>query len=105
MHALARFAGIVLIWTISGLVSAEAQTVLRWKLQPNQTLHYEIGQDVTSSFTLNGQPMQLSVAQTLDVGWQVETVDADGTASLSQTFDRIRVKVVQLNQPAVEYDS
>jgi hypothetical protein len=104
MRVFLRPACVVLL-LISGLVPAQAQTVLRWKLQPNQTLHYTIGQDVTSNFEVQGQPVQMSVNQQLDVSWQVEAVDVEGAASFAQTIERIRIKVVQPNQPVVEYDS
>ena len=105
MQVFLRPASVALALLVSSLATAQAQTLLRWKLQPNQTLHYAIGQDVASNFELNGQPVRMSVAQRLEVRWQVEAVDADGAATFSQTIDRIRIKVEQLDQPAVEYDS
>jgi hypothetical protein len=105
MHLFLRPASVALALLIASLTTAQAQTMLRWKLQPNQTLHYSIGQDVISNFESNGQPVQMTVTQQLDMRWQVEAVDADGAATLSQTIDRVRIKVEPSGQPAVEYDS
>jgi hypothetical protein len=100
-----RAASYLFVVLASALGTAEAQTLLRWKLQPDQTLRYLIRQDMASNFELGGKPARMAVAQLLDVRWKVESVDADGAASFSQTIDRIRVKLEQTDQQAVEYDS
>ncbi|HEX7447052.1 MAG TPA: DUF6263 family protein [Pirellulales bacterium] len=79
--------------------AADKPTLLRWKFAKGQRLQYLMVQDMTTAVSA------LSTTATLDMDWQVESVDEDGTATINYTLDRVRMNVKAGAQPAMEADS
>jgi hypothetical protein len=75
-----------------GATAARGVT-LRWKLKAGETLHYVLDQKTTTTVTAAGKSFQVALTQTIEMGRAVTDVQPDGTADLTQTFDRLRSKI------------
>ena len=64
-----------------------ARVPLEWKLKKGQKLRYELTQD--ASFTHGDQAQRQT--NTLGLALEVSDVDAQGTATLACTFDRVKL--------------
>ncbi|HMF36918.1 MAG TPA: DUF6263 family protein [Isosphaeraceae bacterium] len=98
-----------------GVAAAKAThgaETLRWKFKPGETLRYTMVQQTTQEMKgaeveklqqelqnqtgrrkAMGQDFKTSLNQTVDLHWSVKNVASDGVAELSQTIDRVRIKV------------
>ena len=84
--------------------TVQAQTLLRWKFKPGQTLNYEIHQDSTGNIA--GRPVDQTAKITMDMTWKVKSVDGEGNATLTVTIVRVRMKCDQPTKDmSFEYDS
>ncbi len=97
-------------WGLLGLVvlavggpSAGAAT-MRWKFKVGENLHYAMEQKTVTTANLNGQEVKTTWNQTTNMTWSVKNVDDQGTADVTQTFDRLRSKI-ESAFGAFEYDS
>lgn len=66
---------------------------LRWKFNRGETLHYQLEEKTVSATTNQGKTIKTTVTQTIDMSWAVKDVGADGTATVTMTFDRMRTKI------------
>jgi len=98
------FGAIALIWLV-GATAGQAQVTLRWKLQPSDKLHYAIVSDSTMSFRSGDLPFALVQRQTVDLTWEVQAVDEQGTVTFTQTAERMRFMVKWNDQQPMNYDS
>lgn len=87
--------------------AARADAPLRWKFKPGETVHYNLIQKTETTMKLaNGRTGGSKVSQNSDVRWTVESVSPEGVAELTQTIDRVRVRMDSVaGQPPFEYDS
>lgn len=86
--------------------TAAAQQPLRWKFEQGQKLHVKIVQN--SSMETSKQkdkPQKLIVERLMELDWQVESVDDEGTARMTQSFARVRMKMQTSPTSTIEYDS
>jgi hypothetical protein len=83
-------------------VAGRAADPIRWKLAAGDELRYDI--TTSNALTLGDEPSVYRLDQTLSVVWQVIDVFGDGTATIEQSVERIRLK---LDDPLgqVDYDS
>ena len=86
---------------------AQADTKLRWKFTKGEKTSYEIGMDIAQDMKLGDMPLSVKVNQVMNMTWEVKDVADDGTATLNQTIDRVRMEMVlpQPNQEPIRYDS
>ena len=84
--------------------SAQAQTTLRWKFKQGEKLHYSMDQKMLMKMSVMGMDIEIKNTQTMDMTWAVLDVSEGGQAKMTQTIDRIRMK---MDSPmfALEYDS
>jgi hypothetical protein len=73
--------------------TARADTSLRWKFQKGQKLTYVMTQKSSSKTEVGGNSINQQQDQIIDMTWEVKDVDAQGNASMTQTIDRMRLKV------------
>ncbi len=85
--------------------SSHAATTLRWKFEPGQILHQIVVQDMKMTMKIRGRTIVTNITQTMDATWKVGAVDAQGTAEITQTFDRIQMKMTAAGAPGFEFDS
>src|SRR5206468_3686869 len=79
---------------------------LRYKFKPGETLSYEMEQKMKMEMAVGGQNINMSMTQTLDMTWNVQTVDNDGKAKIKQKFDRVRLSMEGLpGMDKIQFDS
>jgi len=86
--------------------AASAAEPLRWKFQAGDKFNYQVVQDMTTN--MNAGPagqMVTTLRQTLDMIWDVERVNEDGTAVIQQTVDRVKLSMNSPTGQNVAYDS
>ena len=83
---------------------AHAQTNLRWKFAAGDKLQYTLAQKITSVGITAGMEITTTSDVTMDLHWDIKSVDANGVADMTQTIDRVRFK---MNAPltAIEFES
>lgn len=84
--------------------STDAADGLRWKFKEGETLHYRMVQDTQIRMKANGMDNKNSIAQTIDMTWVIDAVDDQGVASMTQTIDRMRMKILTA-QGTIHVDS
>jgi hypothetical protein len=83
---------------------SHAQTTLRWKLAPGETLHYQRTHSRnTLRHTTDGQ-IKESLLRVTEMSMGVDQVDPDGTATVTLFIDRIRYRK-QSAAGDIEHDS
>jgi len=84
--------------------SVSGAETLRWKFTPGESLRYSMVQETTQGLKAMGQEFKTNLNQTVDLHWSVKSVSSEGVAEMSQTIDRVRMKV---DGPggSFEYDS
>src|SRR5690349_8570412 len=85
---------------------ANAQTLLRWKFKPGQKFALAIEQDTTVQTMVNAPPESASLDMAMDLAWNVLDVDNSGTATMAQSFTRLKLKMTTTSpKTEVTYDS
>ncbi len=102
-----RIAGGLLCLAALGVAAgaARGEKTLRYKFKPGETIRYVMRQEMVQNVAAPGNPVKVSMTQTMDMSQKVESVDAEGTASVTQTIERIRMKMVLPQGQGLDYDS
>jgi hypothetical protein len=82
-----------------------AEEPLRWKFENGEKLDYNMVQDMTMA--MEGGPvgkMETKMRQQMDMTWNVQKVNADGSAEIRQTFDRVQMTMTTPGGE-INYDS
>ncbi|MHC5542347.1 DUF6263 family protein [Singulisphaera rosea] len=83
---------LLLVVAIGG--SPASAATLRWKFKPGETLHYEMNQKTVTSVNAGGdEQSKETVTMITNMTWAIKSVDAEGKAELTQTIDRVRIKI------------
>lgn len=101
-------AGISLVFIVAWLAtaqSASADKLLRWKLQPGQSLQLNFQQQTDMTTSLGGTDMRSSANVGMSIQWDVADVSSDGTARIGQSIRRLTMKMNIPGNPQVEFDS
>jgi hypothetical protein len=94
MIMLRRIALAALALAVVGMLSparAQAPSGLRWKFKEGQTLRYLLTQNTNSSISVGGQSIDNTTEQAFEVTWKVKSVKSDGSAEMTQVFDRAKM--------------
>lgn len=96
----------LLVLAASTVARAQDQPkpVLRWTFEPGQTLRYTFHQVTDMQITSGGQQVDRLNDLKIDLTWKVEAVAEDGTATISQTVDKVHAEVTAGDQ-SILYDS
>jgi hypothetical protein len=83
--------------------SAQAQTSLKYKFKEGDKLNYTMDQTQKQMVNVMGMEIETTMTQNMEMSWNVKSVK-DGKAQMTQTIDRIRMK---MDSPfaAFEFDS
>ena len=73
--------------------TAVGQDDLRWKFQSGETLKYQVQQKMQTEMSVGGQKINTNMQQSMDMSWKVADVSPTGMASVSQTVDRVQMKM------------
>ena len=86
---------------------AEEARTLRWKFVEGETKRYALEQEMVSEQTSKDRSTKTTVKQTMDVTWKIKSVDDEGLAEMTQTVDRVRMKVLRPAEagPPLAFDS
>ena len=71
---------------------AQAQTTLKYKFKEGDKLNYTTEMTQKQMMNIMGNEIETSTTQNMDMTWIVKAVK-DGKAEVSQTIDRIRMKI------------
>lgn len=78
---------------------------LRWKLKPGEVFHYAMEQKTVTTLKRNGADLgKITQTFNVDLTRAVKSVADDGTAEMTQRFDRVRMKY-DAGLLKIEYDS
>lgn len=81
-----------------------AQAVLRWRLEPGQSLRYRLSHHNTSRIDVDGRAIEQDDTVVFDLTWRVGRLNDDGSMPVMQTVDRVRVDLGS-GDDASRYDS
>ncbi len=97
-----------LVLLAAGLASAapvpSEDGILRYKFKEGDRMAYTLEEKSTIDLDPGTGPMNIVAATTFDVTWQVTKVGKDGKATITQTFERVRLNA-ETPQGKTEYDS
>jgi len=90
-----------------GGVSAQAETLLRYKFTPGETPRYVISQDQTFTITRqdNDEISNITKNTIVDMIDKVEAIDSKGNASITVLMDRVRMIVKESRVVTLDYDT
>lgn len=75
---------------LAGSTTRGAET-LRWKFAEGDSHRYLLEQTTVNTAVVMEQEVKMSIYQTIEMTWEVESVEDGGAARLVQTIDRMRV--------------
>lgn len=82
-----------------------AEKPLRWKLKPGEVFDVRFAQQSETKTSVLSKTIEVSVDMTMDMRWQVASVDQDGSAQLKQSFTRLSVTMNSPNVGLVKFDT
>lgn len=85
--------------------ASHGQKLLRYKFTAGHTERYAITQKMVQSVTTPQASVKITLTQTMDTRQKTVAVDADGTASVTQTVERVRMDMDLPQGRKVHYDS
>jgi hypothetical protein len=98
--------GLTTAWLLAAGSLAHAQTLLRWKFKPGETLHYVLTQQLIEKAQLIGKtPTTMTMGLSYDDVWKIDSVDKEGVATINRTIDRIQIKLQGPQGVIVDYDT
>lgn len=110
MHLSHRFCSRLVLLTAALLGSAwaasqsDAEDALQWKFTKGEKLDYVMTQNMDMSMNAGPQgQMKMTMKQQMDMTWEVQGIEENGNAKISQSIDRIQMKMS--GPQDVEYDS
>jgi hypothetical protein len=96
--------GLLALVLAGSAAPARAQDILRYKFKAGEKLRYGLEQKMKMEMTIQGNQVTIGMDQVIDFGWNIKNVDKDGKATMTQTFERVRMNM-NTPQGKVEYDS
>ena len=108
---MSRFARLSLVMLVScSLVSLVTQSALagkklRLKYKTGDVFKVEVKQEQKQKISMQQQSQEIPVDLTMDMTWKVEKVNDDGTIQMTQSIDRVQMKMTIPLQGEVTYDT
>jgi len=84
--------------------SVSGQT-LRWELKADESLKYQIKEEVIQTTKVADRDVKSNRTQTIDLTWKVTGMTPQGDAQVTVTIDRVRVSIVQPPFQNFDYDT
>jgi len=97
----------LLAWSIFVIsCQATAAEPLLWKFVEGDSYNYQMIQDMKTTMNLGpGGETTSAVKQTIDMVWNVDSVDDNGTAVLTQSINRVQLDITAPGQGDVHFDT
>lgn len=89
-------------WAVAG---EAAKAFLRWKLREGDQLRLKVTQETKTETSVKGKATSMSIDTGLEMLWNVDRVDQDGTMRMTQAFDRVMMMTTGVDGQAIIYDS
>lgn len=89
---------------LTSAAPAHAQSPLRWKLKPGESLAVTIDQDTDSDVSFSGKKATTRIELKLVLGWNVIAADNAGF-KIRQSIDQIQQKLTTQQAGTIEFDS
>lgn len=101
------FAVLLSLLTAISALPAQAQTKLRWKFKPGESVNYEMVMDISQDMSIQDMQIKSKMVQNIDMVWKAQSVNKDGSTVLDQTIERVRVEMAPPvpGQPGIKFDS
>lgn len=100
-----RLSLLVFLLLASGLRAQPEALQLRWRFTPGDTFRLRMTQNVQNATTVGEKTTTANVTTALELTWRVESVQADGSARVLQSFDRMYMKGTGPDGESTTYDS
>lgn len=85
--------------------AVQAQDQLQWKFQSNDTVKYQVVQNMESTTSFGDEELKSTFVQAIDMTWQILAVGAGGEIQLNQVFDRVRLKMEGGPAGTIQFDT
>lgn len=87
--------------------AANGEQLLRLKFQPGEVREDQMVQEIRQNLRPAGDapPMLITTTQSMDIRMKVESVDEQGTATLTQTIERLRIKMQSAQGVLMDFDT
>jgi len=82
-----------------------AEVQLRWQLAAGTELHIQLAQTSKTETTIRDRVTAIAIDTGLDLQWNVDRVDTEGTLHLTQAFTRLWLRSVSPDGKTMAYDS
>lgn len=96
---------LALLITAMFATPSQAQTALRWKFAKDQSFAVTCTQQTEVETSVNNKPRRAYLEMAMDLAWHVDDVDAEGVATMTQSFTRLQLKTTAPDADPVVYDS
>jgi hypothetical protein len=84
---------------------ARAENLLRWKFAQGQKLSVTLEQKIDLDTTSGTKPRKIAIEMRMDMRWNVDAVDADGLAEISQTITRLKMHLEMAGTGPIDFDT
>lgn len=89
-----KFRVLSFVTVLFAFSQADAQDILKWKLQTGEQLRYQVAQTNKTGMKVAGLPAQeTTLQQAMDMFWKVKNVSGGGAVKMDQTINRVRMNV------------
>jgi hypothetical protein len=98
---------VALVLAVFAAGTARAEKLLRLKFKPGDVGTEQIVQEMNQTLRPAGDapPVIMTTMQTMDLTVKVEAADEQGTATVTQTIERMQVKIQSAQGVLLEFDS
>jgi len=91
--AAVRFGLLAALIALMGVSEVQAGKALKWKFKPGEKLNYALVRKESNNINAGGVEFEIQMKQIMDLSWNVKSVASDGTAEITQTIDRVQLKM------------
>jgi Family of unknown function (DUF6263) len=78
---------------LAAVSAAGADVTLRWKFHKGKPYHYVLTRGTEVNMMLLDNSIKTKTSEFSDITWVVSAVNPDGSADMTQTIDRVQIKV------------
>ncbi len=90
---------------VLGSSSAQAAKTLRLKYKAGNVFKIEVKQEQKQKISAMGQVQDIPIDLTMSMTWNIDAVNSDNTIDMTQSIDRVQMKMTIPGQGPVTYDS
>ena len=85
--------------------TADAQKLLRWKFTPGDNIQVNFQQDMDMSTDMMGKAVKTTADMGMTLGWNIQSVSPQGVADISQSIERLQMRMENPGSKPIVYDS